>query len=338
MKKITEPVENSIIECYKKGITTKNNSIKHNVSERSIRRVVSKNNLTYTGNKTGRPKALSARESRLLIRKYSIHEIKTSSQGVSLIKDISNKNISKATVKRNLYENGFKSFKESKAPHLSRANMKARKKFYETHKGKTYDDFCNIIFTDESTFRLLNVKGSGCYYKNARNKSGKQSFIRTKKFGGGGLMIWGFITSKGDLKICRCPSKMNSNSYIKIIEEFALPEIIKCGFRLSDVVFMQDNASCHTSKMTKKRFNDNNIRLLEWPPQSPDMNPIEHVWEQLDKRVRERQNEILAIEDLWRILYEESLKIDRNYILKLYQSIPRRLNALKNAKYDVTRY
>ncbi len=92
---------------------------------------------------------------------------------------------------------------------------------------------------------------------------------------------------------------------------------------------MQDNAPCHTSSKAKKWFKDNNITLLEWPAQSPDTNPIENVWYYLERRVRNRQNELKTLDDLWIILFEETKKIDKNYIKKFYKSTPRRINVLK---------
>ena len=60
-------------------------------------------------------------------------------------------------------------------------------------------------------------------------------------------------------------------------------------------------------KKTKEWFESMNINLLEWPPQSPDMNPIENLWEILDKRARNRSDEFFGNDSLWRIL-EESKK------------------------------
>ncbi len=131
---------------------------------------------------------------------------------------------------------------------------------------------------------------------------------------------------------------MNTTSYINLLETFALEEIIKCGFKLDEITFMQDNASCHVSKTSIEWFNSNNIKLLDWPPQSPDMNPIENLWEILDRHSRERQNEIYDEDSLWNILNEESKKIDKQVIIKLYQSIPRIINALKISKFDETKY
>ncbi len=104
------------------------------------------------------------------------------------------------------------------------------------------------------------------------------------------------------------------------------------------MVFQQDNASCHVSKQTKKWFSKQKINVLDWPPQSPDLNPIENVWDYLDRQVRKRQDEIKNLQDLERILLEEADKISKDYIINLYKSLPRRISKLKESNYDAIKY
>ena len=76
---------------------------------------------------------------------------------------------------------------------ISNQNRKKRKQFYEEHKGKTFDAFANFIFTDESTFKVIGATHGKTYYKRKNIAPGNHSFIRTKKFGGGSLMVWGMV-------------------------------------------------------------------------------------------------------------------------------------------------
>ncbi len=151
-------------------------------------------------------------------------------------------------------------------------------------------------------------------------------------------MVWGFITSTGHLEIFRINGTMNSVKYTSLLESVFLDKLVELGFKIGDVVFVQDNAPCHTSSHTKEWFKNHNLNVLKWPPQSPDMNPIENVWYVLETNSRKRQSHFKNLDELWEVLLQESKKIDPAYIKKLFKSIPARINALKAFNFDATKY
>lgn len=195
-----------------------------------------------------------------------------------------------------------------------------------------------LFLKDESSFELVRVKGGLTYYKKSKSPNAKTVFQRTKKFGGGKLMIWGYITFSGKFKIFKCPPSMNSTSYISLLDNEILYDFYETCVDVQNMIFVQDNASCHVSKMTKEWFKSNNIKLLEWPAQSPDINPIENVWNYVNDRVRKLGVEFNNLDELWTALIFEAGKVPPQYIRKLFISIPRRINALKKAKFLATKY
>ncbi len=101
-------------------------------------------------------------------------------------------------------------------------------------------------------------------------------------------------------------------------------------------IFQHDNYPKHTSRLMKGWFDDNNINVLPWPAQSPDLNPIEHLWEEVDRRVRggnySKEGDLMAAID------REWKKISLRCITKLIDSMPSHCQAVIRSKGFATKY
>jgi transposase len=131
----------------------------------------------------------------------------------------------------------------------------------------------------------------------------------------------------------------SANSYLKVLEQ----EILKCF--IPGRVFMQDNASIHTAKKVQNWCEENAILQLDWPPYSPDMNPIEHVWARMKEWIVQHYPELskmgksqAAYDQLARTIEEAWDALDQEYINNLIRGMPRRVAALDLAKGWHTKY
>ncbi|MEL7309245.1 MAG: transposase, partial [Pseudomonadota bacterium] len=143
--------------------------------------------------------------------------------------------------------------------------------------------FFQVIFSDESSFEVqlaqprLVRRGS----EPIRDAHIAQRVKRPQM-----VMIWGCMSSRGFGKIHIVEGSMDSRQYAGVIQSRLLPQAAE-WFQGNSWIFMQDNAPCHTSRMTKAVFDQNSIEVLPWPSNSPDMNPIETVWGFMKQKINQ---------------------------------------------------
>ena len=93
--------------------------------------------------------------------------------------------------------------------------------------------------------------------------------------------------------------------------------------QLCQLILQQDNARPHVIRVCRDFLANNNIVPLDWPPKSPDLSPIEHLWEDLNRRVRKRQNPPTTLAQLRNALVDEWNNIPMRTVNVLVNSIQR---------------
>jgi len=139
------------------------------------------------------------------------------------------------------------------------------------------------------------------------------------------INVWGCFAAHGVGKLRRIYGNMNKEMYLNILEDSMVPSYNRL-FHGDYLIFQQGNDPKHTSKVVKDWFEVNNIQKLEWPSQSPDLNPIENLWSLLDRKTRCRnpnEGELFHIPEL---------------LDDLVSSMPRRVQAVIDDKGGATKY
>ena len=105
-----------------------------------------------------------------------------------------------------------------------------------------------------------------------------------------------------------------------------------------EVVMQEDGAGYHHTKMLLAFKARMKVKVLTWPPQSPDLSPIENVWKQIKDRIARRRHCIRTIEEMEAALRYEWANIGEELLLTLVESMPKRLAEMKNNKGGSTHY
>lgn len=151
------------------------------------------------------------------------------------------------------------------------------------------------------------------------------------------VMVWSVISGKGLGRLYVVEGTMRQDQYKQVLQNRLIPQL-NDWFQDGPRIFMQDGAPCHTAKSVKKYLEDEKIPVLRWPGNSPDMNPIENVWEFLKRelakeKITTKQFLIERIIHHWN--HNEKLK---EIALRCIESMPRRVEALIKAKGGSTKY
>lgn len=225
--------------------------------------------------------------------------------------------VSRFTVGRRLRDYNLRWKCLLKKPLLSQPQIERRFQWANDNLNR---DWTRVIFTDESTFEL------NCQVTRAWQFRGIPKIYRTVKHPVK-VSVWGCFSSKGFGKLVIISGTLESNQMVEIYEKGLLPSAHKFyGKKRKDWHLLEDGDPKHTSKLSKAWKTEKEVKVLDWPANSPDCNPIENVWAFMKARIRERN--ITTKAGLIRAIKEEWANLTIEYAQVLAQSCPRRCHAV----------
>jgi transposase len=150
------------------------------------------------------------------------------------------------------------------------------------------------------------------------------------------MMLWSCISPQGTGRLYRVIGSMNSGQYCQVISNCLLPQA-ESWFVQSPWVFQQDNAPCHKSHISINHMQQNGINLLQWPPNSPDLNPIETAWALLKREVHATTETIDTLWDQSCDVWNNSITL-KNFCANIPSSMCKRVKEVLKTKGGHTSY
>ncbi|KAG2469549.1 TC1A transposase, partial [Polypterus senegalus] len=300
----------------------------------SIIRKWKKFETTRTLPRAGRPSKLSDRGRRALVREVTKNPMVTLSelQRSSVERGEPSR---RTTISAAIHQSGLYGRVARRKPLFSKRHMAAHLEFAKRHLKDSQTMRNKILWSDETKIKLFGVNAR----RHIRRKPGtahhQANTIPTVKHGGGSIMLWGCFSAAGTGRLVRIKGKMTAAMYRGILDENLLQSALelRLGRRF---IFQQDNDIKHTPKISKVWLQDNSVNVLEWPNQSPDLNPIQHLWRDLKMVVHRRFSFNLL--ELERCCKKEWAKLAKDRCAKLVASYSKRLEAVIAAKGASTKY
>lgn len=271
--------------------------------------------------RSGRPRVLSPKKRRQLGRFVARNPQESASElATKLNANNPDLNVTTRTVQRELVKLGWKVGVPKKVPFLTPKHRENRVEWATKHLRQNWR---HVVFSDEATFQL---------HSNTipmRYKVGSERPQRPMPKHSFKVHVWGAFSAKGPVGFHVFTGIMDGELYRKIITENLFDNAKEVMGRYW--VFQQDNDPKHTAKATIKLLNDQRVQVLDWPSNSPDLNPIENLWAIMKRRVEKEVNKQVCEKNpvnsavFQEIIRSEWNNIEETILLNLVNSMRKRL-------------
>jgi len=253
------------------------------------------------------------------------------------LQDAAGLRISTDTVRRRLADSNLRPRIPARGPALTPEHRRARLNFAREHIHWAVEDWERVLWSDESRFCLYNSDRRVRVYRRPNERYAQCNFQNTRLFGGGSVMFWGGIslTARTDLVVINNGS-LTADRYIReILQDHVIPFAPYIG---ENFLFQHDNARPHVAQIVQNYLNEVGIDTMEWPANSPDLNPIENVWDMIYRRFQKLPNPPNNLNGLTEDIVQIWNNLDQNDIRSVMLSMNNRCRAVIQNRGGNTHY
>ncbi|KFM70164.1 Transposable element Tcb2 transposase, partial [Stegodyphus mimosarum] len=278
---------------------------------------------------TGRPRVTMPNENRYLAVTAKRNRRSTTSDLSRQFSSATGTTISRQTVHRRLGQIGLYARRPVSCVKLTATHCSLRLAWTREHALWTPQQWACVMFSDESKFSLQSDSRRTFIWRAPGTRYHQENIIEGHRYGGSGVLVWSGIIlgSRTDLHVQI--ETMTSQIYRDVILEQHV-RLFRDAMG-AQFVFMDDNARPHRANIVSECIHSEESTRMDWPAFSPDLNPVEHVWDMLGRRVAARQPPPTCLPELRRALLFEWCNIPQDQIDNLILSMPRRYITVYNA-------
>ena len=235
---------------------------------------------------------------------------------------------------------GFHARRKKRQPLSTYNHRKQRLAWAKKDQNWSIQQWHQVVFSDETKINIWGSGGCRYYWTQPGDVLHPHHIDLSVKHGSGKLTMWGCITSEGSGYACQVyDGTMGSLVYQHILGTTYMETLKYYGMNKRTIYLEQDNDPKHKSKSTMSWLQENKVQYInDWPPNSPDLNPIEHVWHLLKLRLSLHERTARNIDELWERVDVEWNKLDKDVCRSYIDSIPDRIAAVIKSSGRFTRY